>query len=187
MEKIVASPALTRKAALEFGVPRYFNGKPCPKGHVAERNAKTGRCIECKRAHDRDVRAADPIPMRDRIKDWKEKNSERHAENRRKSVRIWVRRHPEKAAALRIARGRAEKRAIVAWADQEKIKIVYQLRNDLNRLGQDKWHVDHIVPLKSEIVCGLHNEFNIQVIRASDNNKKSNKFWPDMPLDEVAA
>lgn len=119
--------------------------------------------------------------MRDRIKVWKQKNSERNAESRRRSVRSWVKRHPERAAALRIARGRAERRAIVVWADQSKIKAIYQLRDQLNTQGGDEWHVDHIVPLKSEIVCGLHNEFNLRVIRASENNKKSNKFWPNMP------
>jgi hypothetical protein len=42
-----------------------------------------------------------------------------------------------------------------------------------------KWHVDHIVPVRSASVCGLHNAFNLQVIPAADNLRKGNTFDPD--------
>lgn len=44
-----------------------------------------------------------------------------------------------------------------------------------------EWQVDHIVPLQSEFVCGLHNEFNLRVISQSENSSKKNRYWPDMP------
>ena len=46
-------------------------------------------------------------------------------------------------------------------------------------------HVDHIVPLNSPIVCGLHNEFNLQIIPPATNYHKSNNYWPDMPNEPL--
>jgi len=43
------------------------------------------------------------------------------------------------------------------------------------------WQVDHIVPLVSKRVCGLHIGCNIAVIPAKLNQAKGNRYWPDMP------
>lgn len=43
-----------REAARMLGKTRYFTGRPCIHGHVAERYTSSGNCIECLRVtHDR--------------------------------------------------------------------------------------------------------------------------------------
>lgn len=71
------------------------------------------------------------------------------------------------------ARRRAAKlNATPAWADLEAIKDVY-LEADYQQLD-----VDHIIPLQSKLVCGLHVWGNLQLLTKNENSKKGNKFSP---------
>ena len=65
-----------------------------------------------------------------------------------------------------------------AWVDLEAIKGMYQLATIFNRTGMNL-HVDHIIPLQSDLVCGLHCESNMQLMPASDNISKGNRHWSD--------
>ena len=38
---------LTRRQAAERGLKRYYNGRPCGKGHDAPRFTSTGACVKC--------------------------------------------------------------------------------------------------------------------------------------------
>ena len=60
-------------------------------------------------------------------------------------------------------------KACPSWANLEKIKEIY-----LN--CPNGFHVDHITPLKNKNICWLHVHYNLQIIPAKENLKKSNKF-----------
>lgn len=71
--------------------------------------------------------------------------------------------------------------AFPKWADHSAIREVYARAAFLTEVLGEPYQVDHIVPLRSSIVCGLHCEQNLRVIEACANRLKSNKHWPDMP------
>lgn len=56
-----------------------------------------------------------------------------------------------------------------SWANLDKIREFY---NNC----PDGFEVDHVIPLRGQIVSGLHVETNLQYLWASDNRSKSNKF-----------
>lgn len=123
-------------------------------------------------------------------------NSSKKNPGRVKEIHIeWIRNNPEKAKARtkrwtsknpdRVNKYKAERRAALlsastSWANQFFIEEAYHLAKLREEVLGFKWNVDHIVPLKSRLVCGLHCEANLQVIPSIDNFKKGNRWWPDM-------
>lgn len=59
--------------------------------------------------------------------------------------------------------------SIAMWADWDKIEEIY-----IN--CPEGYQVDHIIPLQSRYVCGLHTEDNLQYLTIEDNRRKSNKI-----------
>jgi hypothetical protein len=45
--KTPTTTILRREEALALGLKRYFTGKPCRNGHIAERSVR-GMCLECR-------------------------------------------------------------------------------------------------------------------------------------------
>jgi len=109
-------------------------------------------------------------------------NAAYRAANKEKRA-AWVK---ENAALFRhyTSRRKAAKRqATPAWANQFFIEEAYRLADLRTKMTGIDWHVDHIVPLISPLVCGLHVEHNLRVIPGVENLRKNNKHWPDMPTD----
>lgn len=62
-----------------------------------------------------------------------------------------------------------------------------ELRGEWKRrkkAGEDL-HIDHIVPICSDLVCGLHVPWNLAIIGRIENLSKSNTWWPDHPFEQL--
>jgi len=72
-----------------------------------------------------------------------------------------------------------KKQATPKWLTRLQIKEMQLLYLETIRISAEtgiKHHVDHIVPLNSKLVCGLHVPWNLQILTETENLKKSNIF-----------
>lgn len=110
------------------------------------------------------------------------------AANREKVLemqRAWYRANVPKQLAYNASRRAQTCQAAAAFQDEFNTFVIaeaFALSDLRSRATGITWHVDHIVPLKSKIVCGLHCAANIRVIPASENWSKGNRRWPHMPV-----
>jgi len=76
--------------------------------------------------------------------------------------------------ALLMKRYARKRHATPAWANFEAIRAFYRKAHRLTIETGVRHEVDHIVPLQSPFVCGLHVEYNLQILTSLENKKKRN-------------
>jgi len=186
-----ANAPKTRKEAQETGNKYYFTGHPCVRGHVALRKTK-GACVECLKedwAKDNAKRAEKPKSEASKAagKRYYEKNREvvKARANARtpEEKQRWKLKHkqsnPDYYKTLTSLRKRRHRNATPQWLTaQQKVEIrqLYQIAITMTKTTGERYVVDHIVPLISDEVCGLHVPWNLRVITQDENLRKSNKL-----------
>lgn len=181
----------TRSEAKRLKEPLYFTGKPCVRGHVAPRKLK-GACVEClKEDWAIDNARRKELPKSEAAKEagrrYYQKNKElvkarataRPLEEKRERSLRYKAANPELYKALTSVRRRRHREATPAWitpAQKLAMRKLYLTAIKLTEATGERYVVDHIVPLLSPVVCGLHVPWNLRVITQSENLQKSNTF-----------
>lgn len=168
--------------AIAIGLKHYFTGKPCPNGHVAIRTVVGRQCCEC-RSQVTEKHKAGVMAWQSKNKEkfkaykekWRSKNREKIAQKNAEWYESNKAKCFEKAAARRASKLMATPRWLTD-EQKEEMRIEYQLAQWCSDVMGDEYHVDHIVPLKGKLVCGLHVPWNLRVIRGADNRSKGNRF-----------
>jgi len=185
----------TRQEAKATGAKYYFTGEPCKHGHIAPRKTK-GSCVECLKVEWR--QAAETRvdyfreynkreDVKDRKNEWYEANREqviqaaatRPPEVLRQYRNAWKENNKTQVRADAKARRRKHRLATPAWLTRQQkseIRQLYQIAITMTKTTGEQYVVDHIIPLRSEVVCGLHVPWNLRVIPRQENLLKSNKL-----------
>ena len=124
---------------------------------------------------------------------WYEKTRDQNREKDRERSKLWYAQNPAQAkengkrwreknldrVRFLDARRRAKKKqATPAWADPVAINAIYSEALRLEKETGMPYEVDHVFPLQSKYMCGLHVENNLQILTQEENRKKSNRTWP---------
>jgi hypothetical protein len=185
----------TRKEAKATGATHYYTGEPCKHGHIALRKTK-GACVEClkiewqrgnesRAGYFKEYNKRDDI--KDRKSDWYQANRDavidraktRPYEETKEYKKRWKENNQVWVRADTKARRRKHREATPPWLTKKQkteIRQLYQIAITMTKTTGEQYVVDHIVPLRSSDVCGLHVPWNLRVITQEENLKKSNKL-----------
>ena len=192
----------TRQEAKATGAKYYFTGEPCKHGHVAPRKTK-GACVEClkvewKEAAEKRVDYFREYNKREDVKDRKNEWYEAHKDQviqaaatrppevLRQYRNAWKENNKTQVRADTKARRRKHRLATPVWLTRQQkseIRQLYQIAITMTKTTGEQYVVDHIVPLRSEVVCGLHVPWNLRVIPRQENLLKSNKLVDTTPTN----
>lgn len=163
---VVAHPERVAAAKARWRKENPEQMQACREAWISagDNKAKRRKSILAWQARNADKVRAD-------TKKYREKNRDRI----RAWITAWEKRNPHKRLTYAKRRQAAKILAIPKWADLDAIAEVYQ------EAAYFQLQVDHIVPLRSKLVCGLHVVDNLQLLTAAENSAKGNRYWPDMP------
>jgi len=185
----------TREEAKKTNSKYYFTGQPCKHGHIALRKTK-GSCVDCLKVEwtkGNETRAEyfkqynKQEQVKDRKNEWYLRNrdqviaraSTRPADQLREYRNTWKENNKTQVRADTKARRRNHREATPPWLTRKQkseIRQLYQIAITMTQTTGEQYVVDHIVPLRSDVVCGLHVPWNLRVITQEENLKKSNKL-----------
>ena len=180
-----------RATAKATGAKYYYTGKPCARGHITLRKTK-GSCVDCMKedwALDNKKRSEKPKSEASKAagRRYYERNKEavkaranaRPKDEVTQYKRAHKERNPDYYKSLTSVRKRRHRSATPKWITPEQklaMRQLYLQAMELTKLTGERYVVDHIVPLISDEVCGLHVPWNLRVITQDENLRKSNKL-----------
>jgi hypothetical protein len=157
--------------------------------HKGGKYGVRSECKECKKEYYQDNKEY----RNEYGRVWYEFNKERRNEtsrvyyqNNKKRIkennRVWAKNNPDKVRSIEAKRRAIKKLAYPLWARTGEIKQqidrIYREAKDLELFHSESYHVDHIHPLQSNFICGLHVPANLRPLVGKENVSKNNSFTP---------
>jgi hypothetical protein len=93
----------SREQAKALGLKRYSTGEPCKHGHIADRNVRSGHCLECGRVRSAKWNAANRELVNERRRNSRAANPEEVREKNREAARKRYAKNKDKIKRTRAA------------------------------------------------------------------------------------
>lgn len=177
-----------RAKAIAEGKARYYTGRPCKHGHLAERQTSNGECLIC--TSIRQAKWRKDNPERVKAGDKKKYNKRREEalrysreyrlrfpEKVSHSNAVWRSKNKHKKAHYERRRQARKLNATPPWLTEEHnawMNEIYRQAKMASETYSTDVSVDHIIPLQGKDVCGLHVPWNLQLTSRSYNSSKGN-------------
>lgn len=133
------------------------------------------RCKPCRAEEVRLARQKNPEEYRARANATRAAYFAKYPEKQRDKKLKYRANQPGMYEVKRFKSKMKFKEAMPAWADKKVMAAFYAVAI-ARRAGGEDVTVDHVIPLNHDLVCGLHNEFNLQYLTFDENVAKSNSF-----------
>ena len=165
-----ADPAKAKEKATQWAEENHERrleiSKKYRDNNPEKLEAYTESTKEARSARGKEYHLKNAAANCNRAREWYAANPERVKAN---SLRYYEATRHARIIYTRARRMRV-KLVTPVWTDQDAIARIYREARELNM------HVDHIVPLQSKTVCGLHTEANLQLLTPLENMKKGNRY-----------
>jgi len=145
-----------------------------PKDKYKKSGLKSS-CKVCETEKARLFRKNNPDKSREISKKYRQSNSEKE----KLRYTLYNKLNPQVRAKNSAKRRFSKQDATPNWLTLQQLAEIgsfYDLAKDCEVISGQKYHVDHIVPLKGVHVCGLHVPWNLQVLPADVNQSKGNNY-----------
>lgn len=90
----------------------------------------------------------------------------------------YLRQNKPRMNAHRAKRRHRKAQATPNWANLDQVTEIYKEATNLKKETGIAYEVDHLIPLKHELIVGLHVPSNLQILTRTENVRKHNKFTP---------
>lgn len=168
-----------RDKAISAGELRYFTGRPCKRGHISERLVSNHACIECSSVMNKKNRKKYYKMNPEKYRQISKKNRENFTEDQRVKSNLskyrYKKNNKARYAQYESIRRAKQLSAIPTWYDVSECEKIYKMRDEITQKTGVPHDVDHIYPLNSDWVCGLHVLENLRIIPSKDNQIKGNR------------
>lgn len=163
----------------------FYKSKPSPDGHRTDckacKNAATKEWTRNNQVAHAATRRAWGAKNADKVTTWNDRQYARNPDAFKANALKWKKLNPARRKADKVLREKRVRRAVPKWINRFFVSEIYDLARRRTKSTGVPHSVDHIVPLQSKLVCGLHWEGNLRVIPLAENLTKHNQYWPDMP------